>query len=269
MDRFLAVGKAAARTEGPEKVAGKATYAADKMFPRIVWGKAVRSGFPHARIVSIDTSKAKAYPGVLAVIAGEDVPDILTGRQLQDTPILARDRVRFIGEKVAVVGAESREIAEEAAMLIDVEYEEWPAVFDPIAAMRQGASLLQQEMASYGNLPKPMAEIPNVHSHVQWLVDAGPLRQVDLFRQKLSTLQPIPPRIVVHGAVLENQISGEDIDLLKFPVPLIHEQDGGRFIGTASIAVTRDRDEGWVNLGTYRSMVHDSKKIGSFYFLGF
>ncbi len=77
MDRFLAVGKAAARTEGPEKVAGKATYAADKMFPRIVWGKAVRSGFPHARTVSIDTSKAKAYPGVLAVITGQDVPDIL------------------------------------------------------------------------------------------------------------------------------------------------------------------------------------------------
>jgi nicotinate dehydrogenase large molybdopterin subunit len=145
MVRFLAVGKAAPRTEGPEKVAGKATYAADIMFPRIVWGKAVRSGFPHARIVSIDTSKAKAHPGVLAVITAQDVPDVLTGRQLQDTPILARDRVRFIGERVAVVGAESREIAEEAAALIDIEYEEWPAVFDPIDAMRRGAPLLHQE----------------------------------------------------------------------------------------------------------------------------
>ena len=62
-------------------------------------------------------------------------------------------------------------------------------------------------------------------------LDAGPLTQVDLFRRKLSTLQPIPPRIVDHGTVLENRISGNDIDLLKFPVPLIHEQDGGRFIG--------------------------------------
>jgi len=95
-------------------------------------------------------------------------------------------------------------------------------------------------------------------------LDAGPLTQVDLFRRKLSTLQPIPPRIVDHGTVLENRISGNDIDLLKFPVPLIHEQDGGRFIGTASIAITRDRDDGWVNLGTYRSMVHDSKRLGLF-----
>src|SRR5687767_2174425 len=128
MKRRIAVGKAAPRVEGPEKVAGKAAYAADKIFPRMVWGKAVRSTLPHAKILNIDTSKAKLQPGVLAVLTAEDVPDVLTGRQLQDTPVLARDRARFIGEKIAVVGAESREAAEEAAALVDVEYEESPAV---------------------------------------------------------------------------------------------------------------------------------------------
>ena len=205
MDRFLTVGKAAPRTEGPEKVAGKATYAADKTFPRIVWGKAVRSGFPHARIVSIDTSKAKAHPGVLAVITAQDVPDVLTGRQLQDTPILALDRVRFIGEKVAVVGAESREIAEEAAALIDIEYEEWPAVFDPMDAMRQSAPLLHQEMASYGNLPKPMAGIPNVHSHVQWLVgdcERGFAESDLVFEQTFATQRAHQGYLEPHASVV-------------------------------------------------------------------
>lgn len=170
MERRIAVGKAAPRVEGPEKVAGKVTYAADKIFPRMVWGKAVRSTLPHAKILNIDTSKAKLHPGVLAVLTAQDVPDVLTGRQLQDTPVLARERVRFIGEKVAVVGAESREVAEEAAALVDIEYEQWPAVFDPLDAMQEGAPILHEEMASYVNLPQPAAAIPNVHSHVQWLI---------------------------------------------------------------------------------------------------
>jgi CO/xanthine dehydrogenase Mo-binding subunit len=168
MNRFSAIGRATPRIEGPDKVTGHVAYAADQIFPRMVWGKAVRSALPHARIVRADASKARAYPGVLAVLTAEDVPDVLVGRQLQDTPVLARDRVRFIGEKIAVVGAESREIAEEAAALVEVEYEELPAVFDPHEAMQAGAPVLHEKMASYGNLPQPVPTIPNVHSHVEW-----------------------------------------------------------------------------------------------------
>jgi len=85
---------------------------------------------------------------------------------------------------------------------------------------------------------------------------------VDQFRKKLSALKPIPPRIVKTGPVLENRLAGDDIDLYKFPVPFIHELDGGRFIGTACAAITRDPDEDWTNLGTYRAMVHDSNSMG-------
>src|SRR5688572_19494878 len=99
LDRLLTVGKAVPRSEGTAKVTGKTTYTADRMYPGMVWGKAVRSELPHAKVLHIDTSKAKAYPGVLAVLTSEDLPDVLTGRQLKDTPTLARNQVRFIGEK--------------------------------------------------------------------------------------------------------------------------------------------------------------------------
>lgn len=121
---FFSSGKTITRAEGADKVSGKAAYAADRVLPGMVWGKAVRSALPHARIRRVDTSKAKAYSGVLAVVTADDVPDVLVGRHLQDTPVLARERVRFIGEKIAVVGAETREIADQAAALIDVDYEE-------------------------------------------------------------------------------------------------------------------------------------------------
>ena len=222
MKRRIAVGKAAPRVEGPEKVAGKAAYAADKIFPRMVWGKAVRSTLPHAKILNIDTSKAKLQPGVLAVLTAEDVPDVLTGRQLQDTPVLARDRVRFIGEKIAVVGAESRETAEEAAALIDIEYEEWPAVFDPLDAMIEGAPVLHAELASYVNLPQPVAKIPNVHSHVQWRTgdwEKGFAESDFIFEQAFATQRAHQGYLEPHAAVVSIDEQGRIVVWSSNKVP--------------------------------------------------
>lgn len=78
----------------------------------------------------------------------------------------------------------------------------------------------------------------------------------------------IPPRVVPDGPIFENTMTGDDIDLLKFPTPLWHVDDGGRYIGTGCYTVTRDPDDGWINLGTYRSMVHDSKSVGVFMVTG-
>lgn len=222
MKRRIAVGKAAPRVEGPEKVAGKAAYAADKIFPRMVWGKAVRSTLPHAKILNIDTSKAKLQPGVLAVLTAEDVPDVLTGRQLQDTPVLARDRARFIGEKIAVVGAESREAAEEAAALIDIEYEEWPAVFDPLDAMIEGAPVLHAELASYVNLPQPVAKIPNVHSHVQWRTgdwEKGFAESDFIFEQAFATQRAHQGYLEPHAAVVSIDEQGRIVVWSSNKVP--------------------------------------------------
>src|SRR4029434_450498 len=99
------VGKPIGRIDGVEKVSGEARYSGDVSLPGLIWGKALRSPLPHARIVRIDTSRAESLRGVLAVLTGQDLPNILVGRRMFAMPLLARDRVRFIGEKVAVVAA--------------------------------------------------------------------------------------------------------------------------------------------------------------------
>jgi 4-hydroxy-3-polyprenylbenzoate decarboxylase len=85
---------------------------------------------------------------------------------------------------------------------------------------------------------------------------------VRAFRQKLVTHEPIKHKVVSKGPILENVDSGDKVNLLKFPVPFMHELDGGRFIGTACLVTTRDPDEGWVNFGAYRGMVHDKNSMG-------
>ena len=94
-------------------------------------GQSSSKSLPHARILNVDTSRAKALPGVKAVITAYDVSSRLVGASLKDMPVLAQDRVRFVGEEIAAVAAIDSDAAEEAIVLIHVEYEELPAVFDP------------------------------------------------------------------------------------------------------------------------------------------
>ena len=142
----------------PTDVEGKATgatrYTPDVRLPGMLWGEVLRSPFSHARILRIDVSKAARLPGVHAVLTGADVRGILYGRRYKDVPVLAQDVVRYIGERVAAVAAEDAETAAAAAALIDVEYEELPAVFDPLAAMRDDAPLLHPDVNSYVGLPE-------------------------------------------------------------------------------------------------------------------
>lgn len=163
------IGQPLGRIEGPAKVTGEAKYTADVLLPGMIWGKVLRSPLPHAKIVSIDTQEAEQMPGILAVLTAKDLPDLLTGRLVYDMPVLAIDRVRFIGEKVAVVAAEDPDMAEDALASIDVEYEEMPAVFDAHEAMKSEAPLLHPDYRSYAHAPqKFFSDIPNVHSHVTW-----------------------------------------------------------------------------------------------------
>src|ERR671926_894267 len=116
------------RVEGPLKVTGAARYTADVRLPGMLHLAYTRSPVPHARIVSIDTSAARAVPGVHAVLTGADIGFVGVGRQLQDWPALAIDRVRMIGDRVAAIAAETKAAADEAARLVEVEYEELPLV---------------------------------------------------------------------------------------------------------------------------------------------
>jgi CO/xanthine dehydrogenase Mo-binding subunit len=170
MAKFKVIGRPLEREDGLGKVNGEARYTADVIRPGTLWGKVMRSPLPHARIININTSRAKALPGVRAVITAVDVSPNLTGHTFPDLPVLARDRVRFVGEKVAAVAAVDKDIAEEAVNLIDVEYEELPAVFDPLEAMKPDAPLIHPDYASY-KLPKSKA--PPERRNVQNFLTAG------------------------------------------------------------------------------------------------
>ncbi len=165
---FSVVGQPIVRSEGAEKVSGESIYTADINLPGMLWGKALRSPFPHARIGRIDTARARQLPGVHAVITGQDLPDRRVGRLLRDCPVLARDKALFVGDKVAAVAAVDPDTAEEALLLIDVEYEELPPVFDPIEAMTEAAPTLHEAMAAYPGLPQPASTINNVFAHNVW-----------------------------------------------------------------------------------------------------
>jgi len=157
------VGKPIGRVDGFEKVSGEARYSGDVTLPDLIWGKALRSPLPHARIARIDVTRARALPGVLAVLTAADLPNLLVGRRMFDMPVLARDRVRFIGERVAVVGALDPDIAEEALAFIDVEYEDLPAVFAAADAIKDGAPVLHDNPGAYEGAP-PERPHPNVQS---------------------------------------------------------------------------------------------------------
>jgi CO/xanthine dehydrogenase Mo-binding subunit len=143
------VGKSVPRIDVYEKVTGAATFADDMQFgPGLYYGRLVRSPYAHALIKHVDASKALKMPGVKAVVTGEDVPNNI-GLYLIDRPIFARDRVRYVGEPVAGVVAASEGIAEEAARLVVVEYEELPAVFDPEKGAQPNAELLHPDLGEY------------------------------------------------------------------------------------------------------------------------
>lgn len=159
------VGASVPRFEGVLKVTGRAHFGADEALPGMLWCAFVRSPLAHARVIGIDASQALRAPGVQAVITGRDIPPKLWGRRLQDVPVLAVNRVRFIGEKVAAVAAETKAAAEAAARLVRVDYEELPAVFDAESALR-GDVLLHDPAAGYDDAPASWGKAPNVQSWV-------------------------------------------------------------------------------------------------------
>jgi CO/xanthine dehydrogenase Mo-binding subunit len=169
---YTAIGRSVARDDGPAKVTGAARYTADVPLAGALWARCLRSPLPHARIVRIDTTRAARVPGVRLVLTGADLPPALVGRRLRDQPILARDRVRFVGERVVAVAAVDLDAADDAIALIEVEYEELPAVFDPLAAMEPDAPILHPDLLTYEGL-HGQPTIPNVHSHI--LIERGDL----------------------------------------------------------------------------------------------
>jgi CO/xanthine dehydrogenase Mo-binding subunit len=159
------VGTRPVRPDGVDKVTGRAQFGADMALPGMLWAKVVRSPHAHARIVTIDASRALALPGVKAVVTAADLPDIPAEEAfVGEGPInfrdlsrncLARDKVLYEGHAVAAVAAISQSIAEEAVGLVDVTYEVLPHVIDVEAAMEPDAPVLHDDLFTAGIEPKP------------------------------------------------------------------------------------------------------------------
>lgn len=161
-------------------------------------------------------------------------------------------RVEAMGELVTVRGADWNL---EIAAITEIARGQSPLkpalLFDEIKGYPQGFRVLTGMMTTIRRLGLIMnVQAENERDFVR------------LWRERLKTQKAIPSRLVKDGPILENVLEGDQIDMWKFPTPLWHEQDGGRYIGTASVTITRDPDKGWVNLGTYRVMVHDRDKVG-------
>lgn len=138
---FNVVGARLPMMDAAQKVKGAALFTDDLVLPGMLYGKILRSPLAHAKIVRIDTSKAEKLSGVKGVVTGQEIPDRQYGivPKARDEYALAKDKVRYIGDDVAAVCAIDPEIAEEALELIQVEYEELPAVFDPLEAKKEDA----------------------------------------------------------------------------------------------------------------------------------
>ncbi len=160
------IGQSVPKVDSRTKLSGVAKYTADLHRPRMLHAALLGSPYPHARIVHYDTSAARALPGVKAVLTAEDLPKQNIGASVRDEPILAREFTRYVGEPVVAIAAESVAIARAALQLIEIEYEELPAVFDAEEAIAPDAPIIHQNAADYVRIAQSPFE-GNVVAHVE------------------------------------------------------------------------------------------------------
>jgi CO/xanthine dehydrogenase Mo-binding subunit len=234
-EELKVVGKPVARIDGLEKVTGTAVYAYDMEVARMLYGKIHRSRYPHAEIISVNVEKALKVPGVRAVITAKDTPGGLRGRGLLDTPILADDRVRYVGDPIAAVAADTLDAAEMAADLIEVEYKPLPAVYDPEESMKSNPEVvIHPDILNYKRLKAQIYKSiqdptrPNVANYYRVRkgdVEAA-FREADVVVENRFTTQ-----MVQHAHIEPNAVIAR------------HETNGGYTLWTSGQNTFRTRRE--------------------------
>ncbi len=145
----MVIGESVPMLDSVARVTGAVEYMINLRLPNMLFGKIVRSQAPHAKLLKIDTSSAMQVSGVVAILTGEDLgANAFYGVAIKDQGVVAMDRVRYVGEPIAAIAAESLDAAEEAALLVDIEYEELPSVFDAEEAIQDGAPVLHEKFAN-------------------------------------------------------------------------------------------------------------------------
>ncbi|MCP4979885.1 MAG: AMP-binding protein [Gammaproteobacteria bacterium] len=218
------VGCRLPRNDALYKVRGKARYAGNLYLENMLHGRYVRSTEPHARIISIDTSTAEQLPGVRGVMTARDIPPdrLLVGTHDDDTPILAKDRVRYVGEPIVAIVADTLAAANEACELVEIEYESLPTIFSPEEALTEGAIEIEE-----GNASNIIIEL----NHDRGDVDAA-FREADIVLEDTFTTEP------VDHAFLEAQEGVAYVDdegilnlLISTQYPYFHHERLARIMG--------------------------------------
>jgi 4-hydroxybenzoyl-CoA reductase alpha subunit len=238
---FDVVGRTVPRVDGEEKVTGRAQYVADITLPGMLHGAVLRSPHAHARIRRIDISRARQLPGVRAVVTADDTPKRLWGAFVRDQPALAIDKVRYVGEEVAAVAAVDLDTARAAVALIEVDWEELPAVFDAEDAMRPGAPVLHEERGTNvaitidverGDVARAFAESDVVveetfQSHPQWHAAIETIGSVAQYgpRGKLTLWMNTQTLFMARGRI------AWALDMSESDVRIIQPAVGGGFGG--------------------------------------
>jgi xanthine dehydrogenase molybdenum-binding subunit len=227
VSEFQVIGRGVPKRDGAEKVSGRTRYLHDLTLPRTAHGKILRAARPHARIRAIDTTRAMALPGVLAVLTGGDVEQHPFGFA-RDQLALKRGKVRCVRDEVAAVAAERPEIAEEALELIRVDYEELPAVFDPLAALAPGAPLVHDE------LPTNHTSLRYQFSHgdVDGAFGAAAVVVEDTYRLNFVTTACLETMVALADWDLEDRLTMWSTT----QVPFLYQRDLAQALG-----VTGDR----------------------------
>lgn len=221
---WRSVGTRPVRPDGIDKVTGRAVFSADFNLPDALHGAVLRSPFAHARILRIDTGKALALPGVKAIVTASDLPGITEGQAMingqppdfrdMSANILARDKVLYEGHAIAAIAAVDAHTAEQAAQLIDVEYEVLPHVIDVQQAMEPDAPVLHENLITQGITPTPSrpSNIASRHQQVHGDVEHG-FAQADIVLTEEFTTQPVHQGYIEPHACMARVASDGQTDI--------------------------------------------------------
>ena len=269
------VGTRVPMLDAAQKVKGTALFTDDLVLSGMLHGKVLRSPLPHAKILHIDTSRAEKLPGVKGVVTGRDIPDRMYGivPMAKDEHALAREKVRYIGDDVAAVCAIDPEIAEEALGLISVDYEELPAVFDPLEAGKEGAPLIHEGVKNntsffikkeFGDVEKALAECDDIfeHSFYSQAVNHAPLEP----HAALAQFDPLNGHLTVWSSTqipyfLRRNLANT-LQLAESKVRIIKPKVGGGF-GQKIDMFAKDFCAAWfaIHLGKPVKFVYEREEI--------
>jgi carbon-monoxide dehydrogenase large subunit len=205
------IGKRFPKPDDWDRATGALTYGVEIEIPGMLYGEVARSEFPHAKVVHVDTEKARQVPGIKAVVTGKEFP-FCHGQGIVDEPFLAIDKVRYYGEPIAAVAAVTPEAAREAVDLIKVEYQELPTVVDPIEAMKAGSPLVHSALETYKTSkkyhPVPGSNICNQFKLRRGDVDQGFAQADHVFEDTFTTQSMHPIPLEPHASVALVEMSG-------------------------------------------------------------